>query len=84
MILEHVALMRDKSVMQTGRFTCTTCICSMCGHYQPMPPRERRFVCDVRGLDMDRDHNGARNVLTAGGPAVLSSSVSLAPVGMSV
>jgi putative transposase len=83
-ILEHVALLHNKVIIKIDRFTRTTSICSRCAHHQPMPLRERRFVCAACGLDWDRDHNAAQNILTAEAAAVLSRRVSPAPAGVAV
>ncbi|MHB8359792.1 MAG: RNA-guided endonuclease InsQ/TnpB family protein, partial [Thermoplasmataceae archaeon] len=51
----------------------TTQGCSGCGEIVPKTIRERRHRCPTCGLDLDRDHNAARNILQRGlartGPA---------------
>ena len=46
-----------------ARNTSQTCSC--CGQKSPkkLTLRDRRFQCGYCGLDMDRDHNAARNIL---------------------
>ena len=43
----------------------TSQTCSCCGQKSPkkLTLRDRRFQCEFCGLDMDRDHNAARNIL---------------------
>ena len=43
----------------------TSQTCSCCGQKSPkkLTLRDRRFQCGYCGLDMDRDHNAARNIL---------------------
>ena len=43
----------------------TSQTCSCCGQKSPkkLTLRDRRFQCGFCGLDMDRDHNAARNIL---------------------
>jgi putative transposase len=47
--------------------------CSGCGEIVPKTLRDRRHICPKCGLDLDRDHNAARNILRRGlartGPA---------------
>jgi putative transposase len=40
--------------------------CSACGHRQKMPLSDRVYRCPCCGLDMDRDHNAALNILALG------------------
>jgi len=42
------------------RYTSQTC--SVCGFQQKMPLNKRKFVCRNCGLELDRDHNAARNI----------------------
>ena len=37
-------------------------MCSNCGKLQDMPLSNRTYVCDC-GLELDRDHNSAINIL---------------------
>jgi putative transposase len=69
-ILEHIALLRGKHIVQIGRFEPTTQCCSACKHKQAMPLRERQFVCESCGLTLDRDHNAALNIYSAGASAL--------------
>jgi putative transposase len=68
-ILNHVAMLRGKVVVQIDRFEPTTQRCSGCGHKQAMPLRERQFVCQQCGITLDRDHNAAINIQHAGASA---------------
>jgi putative transposase len=65
-IMEYVAWKRGKTVVYISRWKRTTGKCSGCGHEQPMELRERTFHCNVCGLERDRDHNAAINILHAG------------------
>jgi len=40
----------------------TSQTCSECGFQQKMPLNRRKFVCRNCGLELDRDHNAARNI----------------------
>jgi putative transposase len=40
--------------------------CSACGHRQKMPLSDRVYRCPCCGLEMDRDHNAALNILRLG------------------
>lgn len=40
--------------------------CSTCGHRQKMPLSERVFKCPCCGMELDRDHNAALNILRLG------------------
>jgi putative transposase len=68
-ILQHVAMLRGKHIVQIDRFEPTTQRCSRCGHQQPMPLKMRQFVCEQCGLSLDRDHNAALNIRRAGASA---------------
>ena len=61
-ILEHIARMRGRRVVQIGQWAPTTQTCSGCGHRQPMGLGERVFKCAACGLAIGRDHNAARNI----------------------
>jgi putative transposase len=67
-ILEWVALKRGKRVIRINRFTPTTQICSNCGQKHHLTLRDRVLNCDC-GLTIDRDHNAAINIKTAGASA---------------
>ena len=69
-ILEHVALLRGKHIVQIDRFAPTTQRCCGCRHRQPMPLKQRLFVCEQCGLALDRDHNAALNIRSAGASAL--------------
>ena len=40
--------------------------CSACGHRQKLPLSDRTYRCPCCGLEMDRDHNAALNILALG------------------
>ena len=40
--------------------------CSKCGHRQLMPLSKRTYRCPCCGLELDRDHNAALNILALG------------------
>lgn len=65
-ILEWVAFKRGKSVRKIDRWERTTGKCSNCGHLQNLELRERVFHCENCNLIIGRDHNAAKNILTAG------------------
>jgi putative transposase len=67
-ILEWVALKRGKTIIKVDRFTPTTQTCSGCGQRHSLTLRERVMNCDC-GLSIDRDHNAAINIKTAGASA---------------
>ena len=67
-ILEWVALKRGKPIVKIDRFTPTTRICSNCGQVHNLTLRDRILVCAC-GLTIDRDHNAAINIKTAGASA---------------
>jgi putative transposase len=64
--LEWVAFKRGKSVRKIDRWERTTGKCSNCGHLQKLELRERVFHCENCNLSIGRDHNAAKNILTAG------------------
>jgi putative transposase len=67
-ILAWVAFKRGKQVIKIDRFTPTTKTCSGCGQRHDLTLRDRILKCDC-GLVMDRDHNAAINIKTAGASA---------------
>jgi putative transposase len=67
-ILEWVALKRGKKVVKIDRYTPTTQVCSHCGKRHNLTLRDRVLNCDC-GLVIDRDHNAAKNIQTAGASA---------------
>jgi len=72
-ILEWVAFKRGKQVIRIDRFTATTKTCSGCGKKHQLTLRDRTLKCDC-GLVIDRDHNAAINIKTAGASAVYRSA----------
>jgi len=64
-ILEWVAVKRGVQVVKIGRFVPTTKTCSGCGQRHDLTLRDRVLACDC-GLTIDRDHNAAINIKTAG------------------
>jgi putative transposase len=64
-ILEWVAFKRGKRVVKVDCFLPTTKTCSGCGQKHALTLRDRLLVCDC-GLTIDRDHNAAINILSAG------------------
>ena len=71
-ILEWVAFKRGVQVVKIDRFTPTTTTCSRCGQRHDLSLRDRTLHCDC-GLTIDRDHNAAINIKTAGASAVYRS-----------
>jgi putative transposase len=71
-ILEWVAFKRGKTVVKIDRFAPTTKVCSGCGQKHHLTLRDRVLNCAC-GLTIDRDHNAALNIKTAGASAVYRS-----------
>ncbi len=71
-ILEWVAFKRGKHVVKIDRFAPATKTCSGCGQKHNLTLRDRVLYCDC-GLTIDRDHNAAINIKTAGASAVYRS-----------
>jgi putative transposase len=71
-IVKWVAFKRGKRVVTIDRFTPTTKTCSGCGQKHNLTLRDRVLNCDC-GLTIDRDHNAAINIKTAGASAVYRS-----------
>lgn len=67
-ILEWVALKRGKTVVRINRFERTTGKCSACNRPHDLTLRDRTLQCEC-GLVIDRDHNAAINIKTAGASA---------------
>ncbi|MEL6525559.1 MAG: transposase, partial [Chloroflexota bacterium] len=65
-ILERVAIKLGKTVTKIDPFTPTSQTCSQCGHRQKISLNERVFDCQQCNLELDRDHNAARNILRTG------------------
>jgi len=72
-VLEWVAFKRGKQVIKIDRFTPTTKTCSSCGKKHDFSLRDRTLKCEC-GLVIDRDHNAAINIKTAGASAVYWSA----------
>lgn len=72
-VLEWVAVKLGKSVVKIDRFAPTTRVCSGCGQRHALTLRDRVLRCDC-GLVIDRDHNAAINIKTAGASAVYRSA----------
>ena len=66
--LEWVAFKRGKQVIRIDRFTPTSKVCSACGRKHSLTLRDRVLNCEC-GLRIDRDHNAAKNIKTAGASA---------------
>ncbi len=56
----------------------TSMECSVCGYIQKMPLSQRTYDCPVCGLELDRDHNAAINILHKSVP---TDSGDFKPVG---
>lgn len=61
--IEYKAAWHGKIVLFADRWAPTSKTCSGCGQVHDMPLRKRRMVCDC-GVDLDRDHNAAINILS--------------------
>ena len=64
-ILQHVASKRGCTVIKIDRWEPTMQTCSACGKRHQLALHERTFRCEC-GLELDRDHNAARNILRVG------------------
>ena len=71
-IVKWVAVKRGKRVILIDRWQPTTQTCSGCHHRQKMALKDRIFCCERCGLNLDRDHNAAKNILEAGHRLMLS------------
>jgi len=71
-IVEWVALKRGKTVVKIDRVHPTTKTCSGCGRRHELTLRDRTLNCAC-GLVIDRDHNAAINIRTAGTSAECQS-----------
>lgn len=80
-ILEYLSAKRGKRVLKLDRFEPTTQVCSECGQRQEMPLRERTYQCGGCGLELDRDHNAARNIYRVGASTLGLEGVRLLPLG---
>jgi putative transposase len=65
--LEYKAKLRGNTVVVIDRWYPSSKTCSGCGVVKDKMPLDRRkFVCEHCGLDLDRDHNAALNILSNG------------------
>lgn len=64
-ILQHVADKRGTRVIKIDRWEPTTQTCRACGKRHKLTLHDRTFHCDC-GLEIDRDHNAALNILRVG------------------
>lgn len=65
-ITQQVAQKRGVEVRFVDYGEPTTPVCSVCGAQQQLELGERTFACGNCGVVLDRDHNAARNIKTAG------------------
>ena len=54
--------MKGGYYVEIGRFYPSSKTCSCCGFVQPMPLKERTFVCGNCGVAIPRDFNAAINI----------------------
>jgi len=64
--LNYKANWYGKQVIKISRWEPSTKTCSSCGHIQPMKLSQRVFDCECCSVSIDRDHNAAINIKTAG------------------
>lgn len=64
-LLSYKAVCADREFIKVNP-AYTSQDCSSCGHRQKMPLSERVFKCPCCGLELDRDHNAALNILAIG------------------
>ena len=64
--IEYKSQWYGKQVVKISRWEPTTKKCSSCGHIQPMKLSQRVFDCECCSVSIDRDHNAAINIKTAG------------------
>ena len=80
-ILEYLSTKRGKRVLKLDRFEPTTQVCSACGQRQKMPLKDRIYRCGDCGVELDRDHNAARNIFRVGASTLGLEGVRLPPLG---
>jgi putative transposase len=83
-ILGWIVFKQGKRLILIDQWERTTGICSGCGYRQQLSLQERRFCCEQCGLDLDRDHNAAKNILEAGHRLILSQSIEVRSESVSV
>jgi len=83
-ISEYLATKRGKRVLKINRFEPTSQVCSECGHRHPISLWERTYCCCHCGLELDRDHNAARNIFRVGASTLGLDGVRLPPLGATV
>ena len=64
--LEQVFAKQGKRVVRVDRYYPSSQICSGCGRQIGKFPLDTPFVCPCCGLQMDRNHNAARNIREEG------------------
>ncbi|TCO55148.1 IS605 OrfB family transposase [Actinocrispum wychmicini] len=66
-LIEEKAERYGRTQHKVSRWLPSSKTCSACGHVMDtMPLKVRDWVCAVRGVAHDRDHNAAINILAAG------------------
>ena len=73
-IVQWMAIKHGKRVIIIDRWERTTGTCSRCGNKQKLDLKDRVFQCERCGLELDRDHNAAINIVEAGHRLILSQS----------
>jgi putative transposase len=66
---------KANEVWLVGRFEPTSKTCSGCGSIKDMPLSLRQYECEPCGLDLDRDHNAAINILRLAKPLMAMEGV---------
>ncbi|RVU28555.1 transposase [Streptomyces antnestii] len=79
-MLEYKAVRYGRTLVKIGRYEPTSQVCSACGFKDgPKPLDVREWTCAACGAVHDRDHNAAKNVRTAAGPAVSACGAQVRP-----
>jgi putative transposase len=78
--LEYKAEWRSKRIVRIDRFFPSSQLCSHCGHREKHALSVREFTCSVCGIQHDRDHNAAKNILAEGLTLLSAGTAAAMPV----
>ncbi|WP_406337025.1 zinc ribbon domain-containing protein [Streptomyces sp. NBC_00649] len=68
-------------MIKVGRLAPVTQVCSACGHLDGLKPLDvREWACPACGIRHDGDHNAAKNMRVAAGPAASACGPPIRPV----
>ena len=66
-LLRYKLERQGKQLLEVGRYTPTTKVCSVCGAVnETLSPKARRWVCPVCGVEHRRGKNAAVNIKAQG------------------